>query len=177
MKSTRKIAVLLLGTMLMCLLTVGCGKKENADLPNEQNAEQLVEQPQQNETDVQNTEEQSSVPQDVVIETRFGNLAFPEQWSEFITTNETEVSDECIKVDFSAKINDTYYLLFTIYIGNGEGIDECVKVGEIRDSENEVRNVYVEVAEITVDENLSEGEQNRIYAMQEDLNYLIDNLK
>ena len=39
------------------------------------------------------------------------------------------------------------------------------------------RNVYLHVEELPADSGLEETEQTRFYAMQEDLNYLIDNLK
>ena len=56
----------------------------------------------------------------------------------------------------------------------GEGANS---VGTLTDSAGTSRNVSINVDEIVQDPDLTEGEQNRLYAMQEDLNYLIDNLK
>ena len=58
-------------------------------------------------------------------------------------------------------------------IGEGDGS----KIGELTDGAGTKRDVYVQLEEIQEDPNLNDGEQNRLFAMQEDLNYLIDNLK
>ena len=65
------------------------------------------------------------------------------------------------------------YPLFKVTIGEGDGS----KIGELTDSAGTKRDVYLQLEEIQEDPNLNDGEQNRLYAMQEDLNYLIDNLK
>ena len=62
--------------------------------------------------------------------------------------------------------------MFQVTIGDSED----ALVGELTDSSGTKRNVYMSVVEIEPSEELSEEEQQRVYAMQEDLNYLIDHL-
>lgn len=109
---------------------------------------------------------------DTVIETNYGNLYFPDQWQEFLDTNQTE-GDGAIAVSFSANINDKEYSLFTITIGS----EEDNPAGTLTASDGTQRNVYVQIEELPVDDALSELEQNRLYAMQEDINYLLDSLE
>ena len=56
----------------------------------------------------------------------------------------------------------------------GDGSDV---VGSLTDSVGTQRNVYLYVDTLPEDSGLEEAEQTRFYAMQEDLNYLIDHLK
>lgn len=143
--------------LLLCLMSVGCGKgKDDGNQPTNTPPEGPVQ------------EERA----DVVIETEFGSLHYPEQWSEFIKTRQDK-QDERIKVEFLAQLSDKEYPLFNAVIGDGDG----VKVGEVTDAAGQQRPVYIEMTELEKDPDLAENEQNRLYAMQEDLNYLIDHLK
>ena len=56
----------------------------------------------------------------------------------------------------------------------GDGSDV---VGSLTDSVGTQRNVYLYVDTLPEDSGLEEAEQTRFYAMQEDLNYLIEHLK
>ena len=78
-----------------------------------------------------------------------------------------------VEVIYSAQFNVRNIPLFSIIIGEGEG----VQAGTITAEDGTQRNVYVKFEELEEDESLSKIEQNRLYAMQEDLNYLLDNLK
>lgn len=143
--------------LLLCLMSVGCGKgKDDVD--------------KSTTTTPEGTVQEERV--DAVIETEFGSLHYPEQWSGFIKTRQDK-QDDHIKVEFLAQINDKEYPLFNAVIGNGDG----VKVGDLTDAAGQQRPVYIEMTELEEDPDLAENEQNRLYAMQEDLNYLIDNLK
>lgn len=152
----KKLAMVLC-ILLLCLMSVGCGKgKDDGNQPTNTPPEGPVQ------------EERA----DVVIETEFGSLHYPEQWSEFIKTRQDK-QDERIKVEFLAQLSDKEYPLFNAVIGDGDG----VKVGEVTDAAGQQRPVYIEMTELEKDPDLAENEQNRLYAMQEDLNYLIDHLK
>lgn len=152
----KKLATVLC-ILLLCLMSVGCGKgKDDGNQPTNTPPEGPVQ------------EERA----DVVIETEFGSLHYPEQWSEFIKTRQDK-QDERIKVEFLAQLSDKEYPLFNAVIGDGDG----VKVGEVTDAAGQQRPVYIEMTELEKDPDLAENEQNRLYAMQEDLNYLIDHLK
>lgn len=109
---------------------------------------------------------------EIVIETEYGDLYFPDQWQEFLVTDQTE-GENTIEVSFSAKVNDETYPLFTITIGGEEGNP----AGTLTSSDGTVRNIYVQLDEINESISLDEGEQNRLYAMQEDINYLLDSLE
>jgi hypothetical protein len=63
--------------------------------------------------------------------------------------------------------------MFEIQIGSGEGDP----VGKITDSEGVQRDVYLRFIEMEDLEGLTEGETNRVYAMQESLNFVIDTLR
>lgn len=152
----KKLATVLC-ILLLCLMSVGCGKgKDDGNQPTNTPPEGPVQ------------EERA----DVVIETEFGSLHYPEQWSEFIKTRQDKQEDR-IKVEFLAQLSDKEYPLFNAVIGDGDG----VKVGEVTDAAGQQRPVYIEMTELEKDPDLAENEQNRLYAMQEDLNYLIDHLK
>lgn len=109
---------------------------------------------------------------DIVIETGYGNLYFPEQWQEFLVTDQAEEGNT-IEVSFSAKINENTFPLFSVTIG-GEGDNPA---GVLTGSDGTQRNVYVQIQELEKSDVLSESEQNRLYAMQEDINYLLDSLE
>lgn len=145
----RKIcAVLAVGAMLFALLLNGCEKTEKG------------------------TENQVNNANDIIISTQYGDLHYPDQWTEFVRTEQKNEND-IVVVSFTAEINSKAYPLFDVTIG-GENANS---VGTLTDSAGTPRNVSINVDEIVQDPELTEGEQNRLYAMQEDLNYLIDTLK
>lgn len=109
---------------------------------------------------------------EIVIETEYGDLYFPDQWKEFLVTDQTE-GENTVEVSFSAQINEETYSLFTITIGG----DADTPAGTLTSSDGTQRNVYVQIEEIQESNLLDESEQNRLYAMQEDINYLLDSLK
>ena len=78
-----------------------------------------------------------------------------------------------VTVTFETKSGEESYELFRILIG-GDGSDV---VGSLTDSVGTQRNVYLYVDTLPEDSGLEEAEQTRFYAMQEDLNYLIEHLK
>lgn len=108
----------------------------------------------------------------MVIITEYGDLYYPEQWTDYLRTEQTMEGDS-LKVSFSAKLNDAEYPMFQVTIGESEDTE----VGELTDSSGTKRSVHMRVDEMGEIENLTEIEQQRLYAMQEDLNCVIDNLK
>lgn len=141
-------AVLAVGAMLFALLLNGCEKTEKG------------------------TENQVNNANDIIISTQYGDLYYPDQWTECVQIDQSTAGNALV-VSFAAQINDVQYPLFKVTIGEGDGS----KIGELTDSAGTKRDVYLQLEEIQEDPNLNDGEQNRLYAMQEDLNYLIDNLK
>lgn len=84
-----------------------------------------------------------------------------------------EQNGNTIAVTFETKSGEETYELFKVLIGD----DSSEVVGSLTDDTGTQRNVYLHVEELPADSGLEETEQTRFYAMQEDLNYLIDNLK
>lgn len=110
---------------------------------------------------------------DIVVETAYGNLYFPSQWEDYLQIDEVN-AENTIEVKFSAKdIDNTIIPLFSIIVGGESGN----VAGTLTAEDGTQHNVYVEIEEIRNDDSLTQTELNRFYAMQEDLNYLIDNLE
>ncbi len=119
-------------------------------------------------------QEPSAAPvnEEIVIGTPYGDLCFPNQWEEYLKIDQSKAGDR-VEVTFSAKISDQVFPLFAIVIGGDTGD----VAGTLTAADGTQRNVYVKICEIVEDGSVSELEQKRMYAMQEDLNYLIDHLK
>lgn len=118
------------------------------------------------------TVDEIQIAEEIEIDTPYGTLYFPNQWEEFVTAEQKE-DDDTVVVTFTATVQDTTYPLFEVTIGGTDG----VKAGELTDAKGTKRTVYMQVYELEEDPNLTDSEQNRLYAMQEDLNYLIDHLE
>ena len=106
------------------------------------------------------------------IDTKFGRLRYPDQFFDYLETEQTETETE-IKVLFRAVIGEKRIDLFEVTIGD-EAEDQ---VGTLTGPDGVVRGVFLRFIEIEDLNGLSEGETNRVYAMQESLNYIIDNLR
>ena len=113
-----------------------------------------------------------TIPEDVVVHTGYGDLHYPDRWQEYVTIRQ-EQNGNTIAVTFETKSGEETYELFKVLIGD----DSSEVVGSLTDDTGTQRNVYLHVEELPADSGLEETEQTRFYAMQEDLNYLIDNLK
>ena len=144
--------------LMSCLLLVGCSK-DNA--PQKETAAVSDGQPVQDEH-----------AEEIVIGTAYGDLYYPAQWEEFLQVEQSD-ADGSVQVAFSGKVDEALYPLFTIIIGSGDG----VSAGTLTGGDGTQRSVYVQITEVTGNAALSQIELNRLYAMQEDLNYLIDHLK
>ena len=74
---------------------------------------------------------------------------------------------------FRASINSRQIDLFEILIDS----ERADSFGKITGPDGVVREVHVRLFPIEDFEGLSEGETNRVYAMQESLNFVLDHLK
>lgn len=165
MKKRRIIAGILSGLLLTALLA-GCGAKEDETVkPPSTEAAPVVQ------TEAQQPVQTEDVPY-VTVSTPYGNLYFQDQWENMMKTEQKETGDS-VEVSFCAEINDMTYTLFYVTIGPGEGT--CV--GELTGPDGVKREVFVRSNEMEDAPELSESERNRLYAMQEDINYIIENLK
>lgn len=157
----RKILILAaVCILLLCICLQGCGAEKSVE-----EGPETVSPPPTGQVD-------APISDYIAIETAYGTLYYPDQWEQFIKTEQETVGDT-IAVSFSAVIQDTVYPLFEVTIGGTEGTE----VGKLTDADGTKRTVYMRMDKLTEDPALTDGEQNRLYAMQEDLNYLIDNLK
>lgn len=156
-KAFSKCLSVFLCVVFACSLFAGCSKEENG----------TAEQGNNNAA-----AETAVIPEDIVIHTDYGDLHYPDRWQEYVTIRQ-EQKGSGIAVTFETQSGEETYALFDILIG-GDGSDV---VGSLTDSTGTQRNVCLHVDELPADSGLEESEQTRFYAMQEDLNYLIDHLK
>lgn len=149
--------------LLISLLITGCSSA-NDDVKGDGEAN----------TDLQQT--QNTHEDDFEIKTTYGVLYFPNQWEDYVQVDQAQ-ENESVEVAFSGKIKEDAELvpLFSIIIGDDAG--DAAAAGKLTGDDGVQRMVSVKIEEIVEDDSLSETEQNRLYAIQEELNYLIDNLK
>lgn len=131
----------------------------------------LSEEKGQNEV-VENADAEEEQQEKMVIHTEYGDLYYPEQWSEYLKT-EQNMNGDTLQVSFLAHLGDKDFPMFQVTIGDSDDTE----VGKLTDNSGTERIVYMKVIELVGMEGLSETEQQQIYAMQEELNYVIDNLK
>ena len=152
-KSAVKLVDVLLCIVILCMILTGCGNGNGTDAQ------------QENDPTGTNSE-------DIVVSTDFGDLHYPERWREYVTIRQ-EQNDDTITVAFETESEGKTYELFEVLIGD----DTSDVIGSLTDAAGAQRNVYLHVEELSENSGLKENEQTRFYAMQEDLNYLIDHLK
>lgn len=152
-KTPVKLIGYLLCVALLCGLLAGCSN----------------DKVQEDQNDNVSTD---TIPEDIVVHTEYGDLHYPDRWQEYVTIWQ-EQNGSTVTVTFETKSGEESYELFRILIG-GDGSDV---VGSLTDSVGTQRNVYLYVDTLPEDSGLEEAEQTRFYAMQEDLNYLIEHLK
>lgn len=112
-----------------------------------------------------------TIPGTILVKTRYGCLYYQDQWEEFMQVVRTGEGDGVV-VYFIAKFEDKSFPLFSLRIGEFEGDP----VGQITDADGVKHDVFIAMEEIDVS-GLTEGEQNRLFAMQEEINFIIENLK
>lgn len=122
----------------------------------------------------ENTEEEQEPidPNVVVISTVYGQLNYQEQWSEFMKVEQV-VEDGALHVRFVAEMNGANYPLFALVINS----DEEGAATQITAVDGVQRYVHVEIDEIETGDELPDEEQNRLYGMQEEINFVIDSIK
>lgn len=108
----------------------------------------------------------------VTVRTLHGDLRYQDQWHGYMQA-EQSLAGDVLTVRFSTQIGGTDYLLFTLTIGDPEGIVS----GQLTGSDGVTRNVCVHMDAIVGSSELTDNELTRLYAMQEDVNYMIDYLE
>lgn len=105
------------------------------------------------------------------VKTKYGSLFYPQRFEADMKTREDDRDDGCI-VEFFAVCDGKEYILFDVSIG----IENGQLAGFLTDSKGTERNVFVNVPEIENIDALSSEEQDKLYAMQESVNIIADNL-
>ena len=108
----------------------------------------------------------------MTVEAQYGLLFYPAKWNGLLVTSES-VAGEIDSVIFAAAVNGQEYNLFKVMICDAEGDS----VGTVTDDAGQTRNVFVDIPELPDLSDLNEDEQNQLYAMQEAVNVLIENLQ
>lgn len=173
----KKMLKCIMCVTLSGMLLMGCGVEDSNSSSASLNNTSGENATDNNTEMINNDKEETSSAveaesEEIKIETAYGTLYYPKQWEDFVSIEQNEEDDKIV-VSFAATISDTSYPLFEVTIGGNEG----TSVGEITDSEGTKRTVYMQAGELEEDPNLTETEQKRLYAMQEDLNYVIDHLE
>ncbi len=160
----------LLATLLLLTLLAGCadgGDAKKSDESASDTSMSVVDDRGQAGSS------QNAASQDVmVVSTEYGDLQYPAQWREYVEASSAKEGDST-KVSFTATVAGKTFPLFEIIIGEGDG----EKAGTITDAAGTSRDVFVRLEEISGTEGLTEAEIDRLYAMQEGLNDLVDNLR
>ena len=108
----------------------------------------------------------------VPVETVYGTLYYQDQWIDYMVVQQQQ-SGNTLTVKFQAQIADVVYSLFTLTIGEPTE----AAIGKITDGSGTKRDVVASMDELGDLSELSEEEKNRLYAMQEDINFVIENLR
>lgn len=174
----RKVThALLLCSFLLCgLLIAGCGSKGTQD---DSGAPSVSTQaPTSPASEVAQTDNPANIEKsgetgdsDLVISTDYGDLHYPSCWQEYADIQQKKVGEN-ITVTFKTEADGKSYELFKVVIGSDSGS----AIGGLTDEKGVKRNVYLYVEEIAADKVTDKDELSRLYAMQEDLNYLIEHL-
>ena len=166
----RKILALTV-CLLLCLMTVtGCGQnggQEPSAAPTEASVAETAPAPA--ETAPAETAPRLDV---VVVSTVFGDICYQEQWSEHMRVD-MQTSEGLLSVNFLAEFNGLKYPLFDVVIGVGE--EEAVT--HMTGPDGNVRGVGVNFMELDEYPELTEDQENQLYAMQEDINFVIESIQ
>ena len=109
-------------------------------------------------------------PQPIAVQTPLGTLYYDACWVEMMRT-EQETADQSLVVRFYADLEGQRYDLFSVTIGAAEA-----NAGQITDDRGTSRNVYVTVEDLGDLSALEDEQKNVLYAMQEQINFVIGKL-
>lgn len=110
------------------------------------------------------------VGDDVCVSTPFSEYHFPSEWADRLIVAYS-YSDLFYKVDFYADMHEAQEYLFSIVMGEAEGMP----IGKLTDSMDGVTMVYLMEREDDFSA-YSQADQTYLYSMMEGINYLLDKL-
>ena len=155
----RKWSVMLLVICSIVSLFAGCGKKTP-----ESTADPAVNQSESMPPE-EEFEDTTTLSE---INTGFGTLYIPQKYEQLL---KAEVDSDTIK--FITEQDGKTYTLFDLRIGKEVG----QLAGTLTDKLGTSRNVYVTVYELGDISELAQDKQDQLYAMQEAVNVVVENLK
>lgn len=192
-----KFASLVSCGLLAAALLAGCGKTDTPHPPAESSGTtqatqemqetQLTQSAQPNQETQPSQETQATQPTEItepgasesiedlnvgVVTTPYGTLYYHEQWRTYMQTHQ-QMEGDTLTVSFLAKINEVEYPLFQVIIGH----PDAEPMAQLTDEQGIKRNVYVTVEEYPEYAQLDEGNQRLLYAMQEEVNFVFENIK
>lgn len=147
------ICIVILAAVLIAAVVKNVGKIEDTEETNDTNVISTVEQQIQDE-------------EAFTIETVYGNLYYPKKWEPQLRTEIVEEENYTVKFYGVVEDKEEQHLFSLVFGDNGSKLGSLEKDGEII-------TVSIAFEETSMDENWSDDEKKVIYAMQEDINYLI----
>lgn len=151
-KSKVSVAIITLLAVVLALALAGCGDSSNGSGTGSEKQKDYFE-----------------------IKTEAGNLRYPDQWED-VSKVDVSTKDGVTSVVFRGKEKGKTFTLFTVQIGvKGDNA-----VGTIKDKKGKERDVFMKTSDLEVltkGKILSKAAKRRLYTMQEDINFVIDNLR
>lgn len=115
-------------------------------------------------------EQTEPVIEDIVISTAYGDLLFPGKWEDNLQVKQPD--DHTVEF-YGGVANHDPVLLFSLHFESEDGDITLEMVKE----DHSVVAVAIDIEEIQFDSSWKDEEENLIYSMQEDLNYIIESLQ
>lgn len=148
------------------LALAGCGAAQTTDAGSAQQSG-----PGQEQTDVEQGSLESGK---VTVSTPYGDLFYSDEWDGVINTTQEEI-DDGVRVDFTTDVDGTTYDLYKVTIGGTD--DDGLLAGHLTGPDGKSREVHIAVGDHSNLDALDSAGQDRIYAMTDGVNVLIDNLE
>ena len=155
----RKWSVMFLVICSIVGLLAACGKKDSESTSKTEKKSSESTPPEEETEDLTKLSE---------IDTDFGTLYIPQKYEQFL---KTDVDSDTVK--FSTEQEGKTYTLFDL------SIDEEVGqlVGTLTDEKGNSHDVYVTVYDLGDISEMAQDKQDQLYAMQEAVNVVVENLK
>lgn len=116
---------------------------------------------------------QNNTSNTMVISTERGDLYYSDEWEGLVNVAQ-ETVDNALVVTFTTDVDGQTIGLFKVYIDGSE--DNGFAAGSLTDASGNKHPVYVQVDDHSDMEGLDPSVQDRIYAMTDGVNTLIDHL-
>lgn len=110
------------------------------------------------------------------VKTNLGTFYIPQKYEQFLQVT-TSNRDHGGKVDFSTEQDGKKYNLFALGIGDEAGEGNGQLAGSITDNNGVSHEVFVIMCDLGDISKLSQDKQDQLYALQETVNVVIENLK